>query len=179
MIPEQERARSPGAEWRRAMARPEESAPVLLALEYENFTCRRTARIDFVCNVTFAVAVLGIALAFLRPVSTRHPPAPAITRAAPLAEVALAGPTEPRDAPVRMKIAFDATEEFEFPHGVPESAAREAPAELLSGRARDLRAVGLTFSRGGTLQPDRHTAFKQGFVIRPLARAKETFNGTN
>src|SRR5579862_1040048 len=117
----QERAPSPGAEWRQTTARPENSGPVLSVLEYENFTCRRTARIDFVCNVTFAVAVLGIAVAFLRPVPDRHPPEPGITRAAPLAEVTHAGHAESQDAPVRIKNAFDATEEFEFPHGITES----------------------------------------------------------
>jgi hypothetical protein len=33
-------------------------------------------RIDFVCNVTLAVAGLGIAVAFLWPASDQHPPAP-------------------------------------------------------------------------------------------------------
>src|SRR5579862_4292546 len=71
---EQERAPSSDAEWRQTTACPEDSGPVFSVPEYENFTCRRTARIDFVCNVTFAVAVLGIAVAFLRPVPDRHPP---------------------------------------------------------------------------------------------------------
>jgi hypothetical protein len=61
--------------------------------EYENFAYRQTARIDYVCNVTFAVAVLGIAVAVLWPASNRHPPGPtpAVTSAAPLAEAAPAG----------------------------------------------------------------------------------------
>src|SRR4029077_16716568 len=85
---EQELALSRAAEAARATARPDESGPVLSVPEYENFASRRVARIDFVCNVTFAVAFLGIAVASLGPASDRHPPAPAVTSAAPLAEVA-------------------------------------------------------------------------------------------
>ena len=172
---EQELALSRAAEAARATARPDESGPVLSVPEYENFACRRTARIDFVCNVTFAVAVLGIALASLWSASDRHPPAPAVTSAAPLAEVAPAGPAEPQGAPVQIRNAFDATEVFEFPHGTTESEAREAVAELLLSRARDRRAEGLALRRAGNLQPDRGAAVQQPevFVTRLLARAKE------
>ena len=141
---ENELALSREAEAARATAHLYESRSVLFVPEYENFASRRTARIDFVCNVTFAVAVLGIAVAFLWLASDRHPPAPAITRvaAAPLAAVAPTGPAEtgpaePQGAPVRIKNAFDATEVFEFPHGTTESEAREAVAELLLSRARE------------------------------------------
>jgi hypothetical protein len=170
---EQELALSRAAE--AAMARPDESGPVLSVPEYETFASRRVARIDFVCNVTFAVAVLGIAVASLWPASDRHPPAPAVTSAAPLAEVAPAGPAEPQGAPVQIRNAFDATEVFEFPHGTMESEAREAVAELLLSRARDRRAEGLALRRAGNLQPDRGAAVPQPevFVTRLLARAKE------
>jgi len=172
---EQELALSRAAEAARATARPDESGPVLSVPEYENFASRRVARIDFVCNVTFAVAVLGIAVASLWPASDRHPPAPAVTSAAPLAEVAPAGPAEPQGAPVQIRNAFDATEVFEFPHGTTESEAREAVAELLLSRARDRRAEGLALRRAGNLQPDRGAAVQQPevFVTRLLARAKE------
>jgi hypothetical protein len=172
---EQELALSRAAEAARATARPDESGPVLSVPEYENFASRRVARIDFVCNVTFAVAVLGFAVASLWPASDRHPPAPAVTSAAPLAEVAPAGPAEPQGAPVQIRNAFDATEVFEFPHGTTESEAREAVAELLLSRARDRRAEGLVLRRGGNLQPDRGAAVQQPevFVTRLLARAKE------
>ena len=146
---EQGLALSRAAEAARAAARPDELP------EYENFASRRTARIDFVCNVTFAVAVLGIAVVFLWPTSDRHPSVPAVTSTAPLAAVTPAGPVEPQGAPVRIKNAFDATEVFEFPHGTTESEAREAVAELLLSRARDRRAAGPTLRRAGNLQPDR------------------------
>jgi hypothetical protein len=172
---EQELALSRAAEAARATARPDESGSVSSVPEYENFASRRVARIDFVCNVTFAVAVLGIAVASLWPASDRHPPAPAVTTAAPLAEVAPAGPAEPQGAPVQIRNAFDATEVFEFPHGTTESEAREAVAELLLSRARDRRAEGLPLRRAGNLQPDRGAAVQQPevFVTRLLARAKE------
>lgn len=162
---------------RAAAARPDESAPVVSVPEYENFAFRRTARIDFVCNVTFAVAVVGILVAFLWPASARHPPAPApaVSRPAPpVAELAAAGPAEPLGAPVRIKNAFDATEVFEFPHGTTESEAREAVAERLLSRARDRRAEGLALRRAGTAvqQPEV-------FVTRLLARAKEPLNETD
>jgi hypothetical protein len=160
---EQELALSRAAE--AAMARPDESGPVLSVPEYETFASRRVARIDFVCNVTFAVAVLGIAVASLWPASDRHPPAPAVTSAAPLAEVAPAGPAEPQGAPVQIRNAFDATEVFEFPHGTMESEAREAVAELLLSRARDRRAEGLALRRAGNLQPDRGAAVPQPEVF--------------
>jgi len=178
---EQQLALSRAAEAARTTVRPDESGPVLSVPEYENFASRRTARIDFVCNVTLAVAGLGLAVAFLWPASDRHlptpapAPAPTVTRAAPLAEVAPGAPAEPQGAPVRIKNPFDATEVFEFPHGTPESEAREAVVERLLNRARDRRAEGLALRRAGHLQPDRGAAVQQPevFVTRLLARAKE------
>ena len=177
---EKELALSGEAEASRATAHPYESGSVLFMPEYENFASRRTARIDFVCNVTFAVAGVGIAVAFLWLASDRHPPAPAITRAAaaPVAEVAPAGPAEPQGAqgaPVRIKNAFDATEVFEFPHGTTESEAREAVTELLLSRARDRLPEGLALGRADNLQSNRGAAAQQPevFVTRLLARAKE------
>ena len=151
---EQELALSRAAEAARATARPDESGPVLSVPEYENFAARRTARIDLVCNLTLALAGLGLAVALLWPASARHlpAPAPAVTRAAPLAEVAPAGPAEPQGAPVRIKNPFDATEVFEFPHGTPESEAREAVAERLLSRARDRRAERLAPRRASNLR---------------------------
>ncbi len=178
---EQQLALSRAAEAARATARPDESSPVLSVPEYENFASRRTARVDFVCNVTFAVAGLGIAVAFLWPASDRHPPAPApaVTRAAPLAEVAPAGPAEPQGAPVRIKNPFDATEVFEFPHGTTESEAREAVAERLLSRARDRRAEGLALRRASHVQPDRSAAVQQPEVFVTARPREGTLNGTN
>jgi hypothetical protein len=158
-----------------ATARPDESGPVLFVPEYKNCVFRRTARIDFVCNVIFAVAVPGIAVAFLWPAADRHPPAPAVASAAPLAELAPAGPAEPHGAPLRIKNAFDATEVFEFPPGSTESEAREAVAELLLSRARDRRAEGRALRHPGNRQPDRGTQIQQPEVLvtRLPARAKE------
>jgi hypothetical protein len=177
---EQEVALSRAAEAAGATAHPNESDSVF-SPECENVVSRRTARIDFVCNVTFAVAVLGIATVFLWPASDRHPPAPPVTSAAPLAEVAAAGPAEPQGAPVRIKNAFDATELFEFPHGTTESEAREVVADLLLSRARDRLAKGLALRRGGNLQPHRGAAVQQPEVfVNQVARPREaTMNGTN
>lgn len=137
--------------------------------EYKDCAFRRTARIDFVCNVIFALAVPGIAVALLWPAPDRHPPAPApapaVASAAPLTKVARAGPAEPQGAPVRIKNAFDATEVFEFPPGTTESEAREALAELLLSRARDRRAEGLALRHAGNRQPDRGTEIQPPEVL--------------
>ncbi len=172
---EEQLALSRAAEAARAAAPPDELCPVLSVPEYKNFAFRRTARIDFLCNVIFAVAVPGIAVALLWPAPDRHPPAPAVASAEPLAKVALAGPAEPQGAPVRIKNAFDATEVFEFPPGTTESEAREAGAELLLSRARDRRAEGLALRHAGNRQPNRGTQKQQPEVLvtRLLAPAKE------
>ena len=177
---EEELALSRAAEAARATARPGESGPVLPGPEY-NCAFRPTARIDFVCNVLFAMAVPGIAVALLWPAPDRHPPAPAPAPApafastAPLAKVAPAGPAEPQGAPVRIKNAFDATEVFEFPPGTTGSESRKAVAELLLRRASDRRAEGLALRHAGNRHPDRGTEIRQPEVLvtRLLAPAKE------
>jgi hypothetical protein len=168
----QELALSRAAEAARATARPDESGPVSSVPEHENFTSKRTARIDFVCNVTFAVAALVIAVASLWPASDRHPPAPAVTSAAPLAAVAPAGPAEPRGVPVQIRNAFDATEVFEFPPGTTESEARKAVAELLLSRGRDRRAEGLALRRRSPSQARRvtHGSFSSALCASFTAR---------
>jgi hypothetical protein len=173
---EEELALSRAAEAARATARPVESSPVLSVPAYK-CSFRPTARIDFVCNVIFAVAVPGIAVALLWPTPDRHAPASAPTSAAPLAEVAPARPAEPQGAPVRIKNAFDATEVFEFPPGTTESESREAVAELLLSRASARRAEGLALRHAGNRQPDRGREIQQPEVLvtrsRLLARANE------
>ena len=146
---ERKPALSRASELAGATLHPDESGTVKSG--YENSAYRRTARIDFVCNVTFAVAVLGMAVAFLWPATDRHPPAleAAVTRAAPLAKVPRAGPAEPKGAPVRIKNAFDSTEVFEFPTETSESEACEAVAELLLSRARDRRGERLALRQAG------------------------------
>jgi hypothetical protein len=159
-----------------------ETGRVLPVPVYENATFRRTARIDFICNVTFAVAMMVVAVAFLWPASNRYPPAPAITRPAPVvAEIIPAKPAEPTGEPVRIPNSFDPTEVFEFPHGTAELEAREAVADLLLSRARERRSKALALSRAPALHADRGAAAQQPevSVTRLLARAKEPVSGTN
>ena len=90
---EEQLALSRAAEAAQATARPDESRPVLSVPEYKNSAFKRTGRIDFVCDVIFAVAVASITVGFLWPAPDRHPadlrpPAPAVASAAPLAEAA-------------------------------------------------------------------------------------------
>jgi hypothetical protein len=173
---EEDLALSRAAEAARATARADESGPVSSVPEY-HCAFRPTRRIDFVCNVLFAVAVPGIAVALLWPAPARHPPAPgpAVASATPLAKAAPAGPAEPHGAPVRIKNAFDATEVFEFPPGTTEAESREAVAELLLSRASDRRAEGPAPRHAGNPQPDRGTEIQQPEVLvtRLLARANE------
>jgi hypothetical protein len=177
---EQRLALSRAAESGAATARPEESYPVPSAPEYEYFPSGRTARVDLVCNVTFAVAVLAIAVAAGWPASDRHPPAPAVISATPVAEVAQAGPPKPQGEPLRIKNAFDATEVFEFPAATAESEAREAVAALLLSRARERRAGPLTLGRTGTPQLGRAAVQqREVFVTRLLVGAQDPWAATN
>lgn len=171
-----------------ATARPAELGPPFSVPEYESFASRRVARIDFICNVTCAVAVLAIAAVFLWPASSRQRHMPAAISTAALAAVTLPGPqvtppgpAEPQGAPVQIKNAFDSTEVFEFPHGTTESEAREAVAELLLSRARDRGAASPTFRRAGNLPPNRGAAVQQSeaFVTKLVARVKAPLNGTD
>jgi hypothetical protein len=156
-------------------AAPDCARRLLSQPRYDNFAAERTARVDFVCNVIFAAAALGIATAFLWPASDQHPPAPAVTSAAPLRAEPQPGLAELQGAPVRIRNAFDATEVFEFPPRTNESAARETVAELLLNRARDRGAERPLFRRASTRQPDRAPVVQQPdlFVTRLVARAKE------
>jgi hypothetical protein len=146
---EQQLALSRATKAAQARVRPDESWPVLSPPEYENFAFRRTARIDFVCNVTFVAAILLIAVAFLWPESDRHPPAPAVTSAAPLPQVITVAP--------------------------PESEAREAVAEPLLSRVHDRRAEGVALRRAGNLQPNHGAEAQQAEVLvtSSVARVEE------
>ena len=149
-------------------ARPDESRAVLSAPEYKNFAFARMARIDFLCNMTFALAGVGIVVFFLWPAVHRHLPTPAVASTASLAMVTparLAKLAEPQGTPVRIKNAFDATEVFEFPLGTSESEAREAVAELLLSRARDRHVERLPLRRAVTLQRERGAALQQPNVF--------------
>jgi hypothetical protein len=156
---------------------PDKSGSVPRVIEYENFAFGRTARIDTVCNVTFAVAVLAIALASLWPAADR--PAAAVTTVAHLPVVApIPAPavsTEPQGTPVQIRNAFDPREVFEFPPGTPETEARQAVAELLLARARDRHAEQLTLRRVATRLPERGPDGQapEVFVTRLLAGTKD------
>lgn len=98
---------------------------------FRSLVYRRTARIDFLCNLTIAAAVVGAittAPAVWRP-ANRNPLAPAVTSAAPV--------VPPPAALVQVRNPFDATEVFEFPAGTTKTVARKAVAEQLLQRARD------------------------------------------
>lgn len=168
---------------------PDAPSPMSSVPEYGTFASRRVARIDFVCNVTCAVAVLGIAVLFFWPASNRNQHAPAVMGATALISVAppkpkvmLPGPAEPQGAPVRIRNAFDSSEVFEFPHGTTESEAREAVAELLLSRARDRRAAAApTIRRAGNLQENRGATGQssEDFGTESVARVKEPINATD
>ena len=112
---------------------------------YDRYVCRRTARIDFICTVTFAAVVVGItALVGLRtlvaePTQAVALAAPGLVRPAPLAE--------PPPQAVKVVNPFDATEVFEFPPETTEAQARDAIAELLIQRAQERLDQGLNARR--------------------------------
>src|SRR5579859_450926 len=113
----QELALSRAADAARGAALRDQSGPPSALPVYEHFASKRTARVDFICNVTLAVVAVAIAVALLWPASSHRAPTPALTSTAPVAEVTPVSPAEPQGAPVRVANAFDATEVFEFPHG--------------------------------------------------------------
>ena len=178
---EQQLALSRAAESASATERSGESGHFLAVLDGENFPASRTARIDLIGNVCFAVVVLAVAVVALWPAADRHPPAPPIISVPPVAEATAATPAEPQGEPLRIKNAFDATEVFEFPAGTSESEAREAVAALLLDRARERRADGLAHTRAGSIQLGSRTSIPPGevFVTRLLVPAKDPWNATN
>ena len=116
---------------------------------YDIFTCRRTARIDLVCTVTFVALILGVTVA-----TGWHAifAQPAASPGAISAQLAAAPMTQAAPAPppvVQVVNPFDATEVFEFPPETTESEARDAIAELLLQRARERRQMGSNLRHGG------------------------------
>jgi len=99
----------------------------------ENSLWTRTARVDAICTVTFAVIVLCIVAA-----SLWHAPVPHETHLAPaVGQVPLvAAASESRRPPVQVRNPFDRSEVFELPADTTEDQAREAVAALLLERAR-------------------------------------------
>jgi hypothetical protein len=100
---------------------------------------RRTARIDLICTITFAVALLGVsAAAIWHPAASRAPTLVAKALTPPVSAPA-AGDVPVPDPAVRVQNPFDAAEVFQFPAGTSEVDAHEAVAALLLERARERR----------------------------------------
>jgi hypothetical protein len=159
-----------------------ESVPASPVPQYANFVSRRTARVDFVCNVTLAVTGLAIAVAFAWPKPDRHVATPAAASTESLAEVVpLSKTVALPEAPVRITNAFDATEVFEFPYGTSEADAQAAVAAVLLDRAHERRTEGLTLKRGASHQRNHDAPLQPSavFVTRLLARTKDPLSGTN
>jgi hypothetical protein len=100
----------------------------------DNSLWMRTARVDAICTVTFAVVVLCIVAASLQHTAVPHAGTLAAT---PVAQVPpLSAASEPQRPPVQVRNPFDRSEVFELPADTTEDAARAAVAELLLERAR-------------------------------------------
>jgi hypothetical protein len=155
---------SQAAEGTHATARPIGASSESLSPSFGSLVYRRTARIDFICGLTFALAGVGITAATVWHAANRNPPAPAVTSTAP-AVPPLAAPAEKQGPPVQARNPFDATEVFEFPAETTKTEAREAMAELLLQRARDRRGLGVGIKHAGSPHPGRGAADKQPDVL--------------
>jgi hypothetical protein len=148
-----------------------------------DYQTKRTARIDFVCNVTLGVLALGIGLAFLWPASAHRSAMSSGAKSFPAAQVSAPALEfiEPHSLPLPVRIAnaFDASEVFEFPQGTTDDAARAAVAELLLNRARERRAERLAAKHTHNLQADRAPSPPEVFVTRMLEGSKFPLSGTN
>jgi hypothetical protein len=148
-----------------------------------DYQTRRTARIDFVCNVTLGVLALGIGLAFLWPASAHRSAMPVGLKSLPMAHGSAPALEfiEPHSLPLPLRIAnaFDASEVFEFPQGTTDAAAREAIAELLLNRARERQAERLAARHAHNLQVVRTPSTPDVFVTRILEGSKSPLSGTN
>jgi hypothetical protein len=154
--------------------------PRVAANDYQSFASRRSARVDFVCNMTFAVLTLVIVAAVAWPTSSRRLPTPTRAALAHLASLvpqatAAAAAAEPQGTPVRITNAFDRTEVFEFPPGTSELQARHAVEEVLMGRARERIAERLALKRANTVRSERGAALQppEIFVTKLLAGTKD------
>jgi hypothetical protein len=146
-----------------------------LSPSFERLIYRRTARVDFICGLTFALAGVGITAATVWNAENRSPPAPAVISTAPVVP-ALGAPAEPQGPLVQVRNPFDATEVFEFPAETSKTVAREAMAELLLQlreamaelllqRARDRRGEGVGIKHAGSHHPARDAADEQPAVL--------------
>lgn len=110
---------------------------------HESSIYRRSARIDLVCNATFALVGLILIVATVwRVMSPVAPPAAAVAPSRPIVVAAApAAPVQKAQPLIRVKNPFDASEVFEFPVET-QQQAREAMTQLLMRRARDRLAEG-------------------------------------
>jgi hypothetical protein len=155
---------SQAAKGEQAMARPIGSTSDSLSPTFESLVYRRTARIDFICGLMFALAGVGITAATVWHAANRNPPAPALTSTAPAAPP-LAAPAQPPAPLMQVRNPFDATEVFEFPAETTKTEAREAMAELLLQRARDRSSLGIGIKHAGSRRPSRGAADEQPDVL--------------
>ncbi|MBS0577803.1 MAG: hypothetical protein JSR36_00920 [Proteobacteria bacterium] len=104
---------------------------------------RRTARIDLICTITFAAALLGVsAAAIWHPTTAPRAPALAARSLTPTSRIPAAGDRASAAPAVRVQNPFDAAEVFQFPPGTSEASAYDAVAALLLERARERRGHG-------------------------------------
>ena len=147
--------------------RPVESSSGSLSPAFRSLVYRRTARVDFVCGLTLAVAAVGVTAATVWPAADRNPPAPTVTSAGPIVPppAAPAAPAEPQGPLVQVRNPFDATEVFEFPAKTTKTEVREAMAELLLQRARERRGQGTGIKHAGSRHPARGAADERSDVF--------------
>jgi hypothetical protein len=114
---------------------------------HDTYICRRSARIDTVATLCFAVAVLGVTIAI-----GWHGLAgpPSLRAVAPLASIAHARITRdsPQGAFVQVTNPFDASEVFELPAAISGANVQDAVADLLMTRARERIRLGIVPHRG-------------------------------
>jgi hypothetical protein len=161
---EQELGLSQVAKTAQATARPAEAIPGLPSPAFGSIVRRRTARIDFICGVTFAVAGVGITAATVWHPADRNTTAPTAMRAAPIVRPP-AVPAEQQGAIVQVRNPFDAAEVFEFPAETTKTEAREAMAELLLQRARNRYGQRLGIKHAGGRDPTRNAASERSDVL--------------
>jgi hypothetical protein len=134
------------------------------SLSFESRIYRRTARIDFICGLMFALAGAGITAATVWHAENRSPLAPPVTSGAPV--VSPLGATAPPQGPlVQVRNPFDATEVFEFPAQTTQTVAHEAMAELLLQRARDRGGRAAAIKHAGSRHAVRDAADEQPDVL--------------
>ena len=165
---EQELALSQAAKEAQATARRAESSSGSLSPAFRNLVYRRTARIDFLCGLTLALAAVGVTAATVWPAADQNPPAPTVAAAAPVVPPP-AVPAQPQRSLVQVRNPFDTTEVFEFPAETTKTEAREAMAELLLQRARDRGDQAAGIRHAGSRHPARGADEPRDVFVTELA----------